>query len=1024
MSFTRIQEGKNMKKIVVVFFFIIITLILQANEIEDTLLQIEALKKEITQNEDLVEQKIADLKKTNPLFSDQSPFESDMEFLGRMSRAMPQIRQIRKKYLDDLWQKMSILRGRLFETQNIAVVLDSDKYDPNTEEWKIIVDHFDYQKEHHEVVIKIDRVNAGVLFKNKDKLLYTGILAVDIGDKIGLAKFRISDPISKYELEYEFRPMLSLKHGASVSFSTDGKYLATGSGFNAYIFNLETGNEVKSFKHRYSVYSVSFSPDGKYLATGSSDNNARIFNLDTGNEVKSFKHRDDVYSVSFSPDGKYLATGSGYNAHIFNLETGNEVKSFDHRDYVYSVSFSPDGKYLATGSFDNNAHIFNLETGNEVKSFEHRHDVYSVSFSPDGKYLATGSNDKNARIFNLETGNEVKSFKHEGSVSSVAFSPDGKYLATGSNDKNARIFNLDTGNEVKSFKHEESVKSVSFSPDGKYLAVGCSDDYAYIYRTLIQVEDEVLAKKAISRPPALSVSVSFEDTDGNKFLNALEKGVFHLNITNQGEGAGKGILVKFNPGRIENLNYNNTFIEEIEAGKTAEIDIPIEAYIEIENADHLIRFDFEEINGFPPDPVEIQISTKSFKKPEIFIVDTGIEDGNSNGMIESGEMINLTVRIGNKGKGTGTGAYAKFYTGDNVFITDTYPKTVKLGDIEYNDQIDVPLEFFVNDKADDNIALYVDFTEATGLAGVDKLRLPIKKSERARTIQKTVVSGIEKEYGELAYEADLSVDIEHNIPIGKENKEAIAVVIGNSDYQKTKQVDFAMRDAALMKQYLISAFGLKEGNIFIINNATKGDFETYFGTDNNHRGKLYNSVKNSVTDVIIYYSGHGAPSIKDQKGYFVPVECDPQYVELGGYSIDTFYNNLSEIPAKSMTVILDACFSGAELLENISPIILDIDNPLISLENGVIISSSQSDQPSSWYNKMKHGMFTYFFLKAIHNENADFDNSGDISYNEIFLFVSDSNEGVPYYSRRLHGFEQNPQLSGQDTGKAAVKYQY
>jgi len=89
----------------------------------------------------------------------------------------------------------------------------------------------------------------------------------------------------------------------------------------------------------------------------------------------------------------------------------------------------------------------------------------------------------------------------------------------------------------------------------------------------------------------------------------------------------------------------------------------------------------------------------------------------------------------------------------------------------------------------------------------------------------------------------------------------------------------------------------------------------------------------------------------------------------------------------------------------------------------LIISSSQSDQPSSWYKEKKHGMFTYFFLKAIHNRNADYDNNGDITYNEIYQYVSDSNDGVPYNTKLLHGFEQNPQLSGQDTDKIAVKYE-
>ena len=82
----------------------------------------------------------------------------------------------------------------------------------------------------------------------------------------------------------------------------------------------------------------------------------------------------------------------------------------------------------------------------------------------------------------------------------------------------------------------------------------------------------------------------------------------------------------------------------------------------------------------------------------MFIVDIGIEDDNANGKIESGEIINLTVRIGNSGKGSAKNAYAKFYAEDNVFITDTHPKTVFMGNLEYNSSMDIPMEFFINDK--------------------------------------------------------------------------------------------------------------------------------------------------------------------------------------------------------------------------------------------------------------------------------------------------------------------------------------
>ena len=74
--------------------------IIYGQSIEETLEQISALKAEISQSEDLVEKKIADMKRTNPLFAEQDAFESDAEYLGRMSRAMPQLDRLRKQYLD------------------------------------------------------------------------------------------------------------------------------------------------------------------------------------------------------------------------------------------------------------------------------------------------------------------------------------------------------------------------------------------------------------------------------------------------------------------------------------------------------------------------------------------------------------------------------------------------------------------------------------------------------------------------------------------------------------------------------------------------------------------------------------------------------------------------------------------------------------------------------------------------------------------------------------------------------------
>jgi hypothetical protein len=266
-------------------------------------------------------------------------------------------------------------------------------------------------------------------------------------------------------------------------------------------------------------------------------------------------------------------------------------------------------------------------------------------------------------------------------------------------------------------------------------------------------------------------------------------------------------------------------------------------------------------------------------------------------------------------------------------------------------------------------------------------------------------------------------DVDRDIPeTSRPNPDAVAVVIGNRDYQKAKPVDFALNDSRSIKSYLIKVFGLKEGNIFYVENATQGDFSLYFGTRENFRGKLFNAVRPGRSDVYIYYSGHGAPGLKDRKGYFVPVEADPQYVELGGYPVEVFYENLSLLPARSITVVLDTCFSGANVFENISPMVLEIENPVVNLNKGMVLASSRGKQLSSWYNEKGHGMFTYFFLKAIQDRTSDLNGDNALTFDEIYKYVSDNSNGVPYYARRIHGVEQNPTIEGKFKDKRLVQY--
>jgi uncharacterized caspase-like protein len=199
-------------------------------------------------------------------------------------------------------------------------------------------------------------------------------------------------------------------------------------------------------------------------------------------------------------------------------------------------------------------------------------------------------------------------------------------------------------------------------------------------------------------------------------------------------------------------------------------------------------------------------------------------------------------------------------------------------------------------------------------------------------------------------------------------------------------------------------------------NATKAAFNRIF------EGQLQNYIKPGVSEVFIYYAGHGAPDVQNASAYFVPYDADPNYAAQTGYSLDQFYEQLNQLEVTSLTVVMDACFSGGSpagmLIAKASPIYVSVENPAARLKNGVVLTSSSGDQISSWYDEVGHGLFTYFFLKGIRGE-ADSDHDKKIMSTEVFGYIMNN---VPYLARRLYNREQTPQLMGESLDQLLVEY--
>jgi hypothetical protein len=537
-------------------------------------------------------------------------------------------------------------------------------------------------------------------------------------------------------------------------------------------------------------------------------------------------------------------------------------------------------------------------------------------------------------------------------------------------------------------------------------------------------------------PPVLTIE---KITFSEKVLDALEQAEIAVTLKNIGPGNAhdvQAILSTDTDGILlpESIKYPDIAAN----GGNQTLRIPIKTSMQLPDARAEITIQIIE----PHFKVKIQgkrlvFSTRAFKQPNLKLVRFAVTEQtavNNNQQVDINEIIDVKFSVQNLGKGAATDVSIQILCqqkgvmllglveGQNLFRKPAHFDSISPG--QYRT---LTFRYFVNSEFSENSLRFdIQGTEKYqqfGFTAVKTVAVNTTLAPEGRIQQ--VAFDDQADQGEVVIQdaPELIADIDRSIPKTRmNNPHAVALVIGNRDYKKTDQVQYAINDALSMKRYLIDVMGYAEKHVFLIKNASKGDFETYLGTSDNFRGKIFTHVRPvdpPISDVFIYYSGHGAVGVQSKKGFLVPVDTDPQYAELGGYSTDIMVKNLSKVTARSRTIILDCCFSGAK---RVSPMKQQWELDRITLPNGVLMTSSKGSQYASWYTQKQHGLFTYFFLKGIHSKGADINNDNQITMQELFWYVSDHANGVPFYSMKLNHVEQTPTISGKALGQVLVSF--
>ena len=476
-------------------------------------------------------------------------------------------------------------------------------------------------------------------------------------------------------------------------------------------------------------------------------------------------------------------------------------------------------------------------------------------------------------------------------------------------------------------------------------------------------------------PAMLVIRVdSFIDANRNKVIDAGESFAVQFAVENKGQGDAYNIRLRLSeqqgldeyfdgPRELDGGN--------IPAGTSKEYTFRYIAKKELPTIQTHINIYAFEANGFDADPAELIVSAQEYAMPRLRVADHQFFATNGSS-ITLGKNGKLTLALQNFGAKTARNVKLNFSLPQNVFTTDS-PEML-IDSIAPGEVKTLDYGFLVNKRFEgDSIAVMVNVSEdshSSYLAEAYKVKVG-EYLTAASTIQiKGLVATREakaKDFS-LTYQSELLDDV----PVGAVNRHRYALIIGNEDYSMTGanaeiNVPYAINDAVVFREYCVRTFGVPDGQIKMIPNATAGMMHEQLDW-------LVNMASTDPeAELIFYYSGHGNNDEATKEPYLLPVDITGKNIRLG-ISLADLYKRLATYPIKGAYVFLDACFSGG--YKSAAPLIAQKGGrvvPKVGLPQGhtMSFSSSSGDQTSSVYHDKKQGYYTYFLIKTIKDAHGD-----------------------------------------------------
>ena len=518
----------------------------------------------------------------------------------------------------------------------------------------------------------------------------------------------------------------------------------------------------------------------------------------------------------------------------------------------------------------------------------------------------------------------------------------------------------------------------------------------------INVDDIIFADPFDpSRPPILEIipnSILFTDANKNNAIDANENCCIKFKIHNNGKGNAINCFAKIIQNETKEIKYADINIPLIKPQETIDVSMPLTSTTKVSDGIANLRLKVEEPHGFGTETASISINTKKFVAPLLQIVDSKVSPSEGTTLKKMSPFY-LQVLLQNTKKGSADNVKVKIGLPTNVLLMESQKEEEDFAYISGGETKSINYPLIINNNYASNdvpITLYVK--EKYGEYAENKtINLHINQSITNNNI---IIK--EKEINTKNQDikiASISSDIDKNIPEAiNSNSNTFAIVIANETYNKEANVPYAVNDGNIFKEYCRNCLGIPEKNIHLITNATLNDIR--------HEVKWIQDVAEVYkgdAKIIFYYAGHGIPDEKSKNAYLLPTDGYGSDVATG-YSLENLYKTFGSLPSKSITVFLDACFSGAKrdgnMLASARGVAIKVKQT-IPVGNMVVFTAAQGDETAYPYKEEEHGLFTYYLLKKLQ------ETKGNATLGELSDYIK---EQVERQSIVTNGKLQSPSI--------------